>query len=48
MTAKQWEKETWWLKPDQICASCGLGMNEAGQLGEILISPSQSSLVFPP
>lgn len=25
MTAKQGEMETWRLKPDQLCVSCGLG-----------------------
>lgn len=47
-TAKQREMETWWLKPDQVYVSCGLGVNGAGPLGEILISPLQSLLVFPP
>lgn len=48
MTAKQGEMETWRLKPDQVCVSRGLGVNGAGPLGEILISASQSLLVFPP
>lgn len=48
MAAKQGETETWQLKPDQVCVSCGLGVNGAGPLGEILTSPLQSLLLFPP